>query len=352
MPTPTTWSAAIRAERACPPPRPLTAPETDMTAQCSLLARRALLALPLICAAGALAQPAAGVVRFVVPFPAGGVTDQVARIVAEAMARPLGQTLIVDNRPGAGGRIGIDAVLKAPADGSVWLFTNSSYGILPVIDPKVAFDPTRDLVPVSMIGSYGLQIVTRKDMPAASLSAFIAHARQNPGKLSYGSAGMGSGAHFAGEYFKSLTGTYLVHIPYKSTSAALADVAGGLLDLTFDAAAKPLIDAGRVKLLAVTGDKRDPRFPNTPTAQEAGLPPFAAMQSWLGLLAPAGTPAAMVERFNAAASAAVAEPGVQRRLADLGVLAQGGPASRLGNAIGEDLRLYRDIASQARLRFD
>ena len=133
---------------------------------------------------------------------------------------------------------------------------------------------------------------------------------------------------------------------------ALADVAGGLLDLTFDAAAKPLIDAGRVKLLAVTGDKRDPRFPNTPTAQEAGLPPFAAMQSWLGLLAPAGTPAAMVERFNAAASAAVAEPGVQRRLADLGVLAQGGPASRLGNAIGEDLRLYRDIASQARLRFD
>lgn len=315
------------------------------------LLRRGLLCTALL-AVTSLAHAQTGIVKVVVPFPAGGVTDQAARILIEKMGPQLGQTLIIENRPGAGSRLGIDQVMKSPADGMTLLFTNTSFSIMPVVDPKAGFDPAKAFEPVALCATYSLQMVTSTRVPANTLPEFVAYAKKNPGKLSYGSAGVGSGTHFAGEFFKALTGTYLVHIPYKSTSGALNDVAGGQLELAIDGAAKPLIDGGRVKLLAVTGDKRDPRFPNTPTAQEAGLPPFAAMQSWLGLLAPAGTPAAMVERFNAAASAAVAEPGVQRRLADLGVLAQGGPASRLGNAIGEDLRLYRDIASQARLRFD
>jgi len=314
-------------------------------------ARRALLACALFAAAG-LAQAQPNVTKIVVPFPPGGVTDQAARILAESMGRSLGQTFIVDNRPGAGSRIGVEAVVKAPADGGTLLFTNSSYSILPVVDPKVPFDPAKALAPISMTATYGLQMVVRKDLPVGTLQEFIAYARAHPGQLSYGSAGVGSGTHFAGEYFKALTGTHLVHIPYKSTTGALADVAGGLLDFAMDAAAKPLVDAGKVKLLAVTGDRRDPRFPDTPTAPEAGLKEFAAMQSWVGLLAPAGTPQALVDRLNAAAAAAAADPAVQKRLADLGLVPRGGPAAKLEAAIRDELVLYRKIATQAKLRFD
>jgi tripartite-type tricarboxylate transporter receptor subunit TctC len=314
------------------------------------IARRSLLAVALAAAAG-LAQAQVNVTKIVVPFPAGGITDQVARIVSEHMARQLGETFVIENRPGAGSRIGVDAVIKAPPDGRTLLFTNPSYSILPVVDPKAGFDPEKALAPVSLSAVYGLQIVTRKDIPAATLQEFIAYAKKNPGKLSYGSAGMGSGSHFAGEYFKSLTGTFLVHIPYKSTTGALNDVAGGLVDLAFDASSKPLVDAGKVKLLAVTSEKRDPRFPGTPTAAQAGLKPFT-LQSWVGLLAPAGTPQSIVDRLSTAAAAAVADPSVQKRLAELGMEAEGGPAARLGAMIHEDAVLYRGIAKQSRLTFD
>lgn len=312
--------------------------------------RRTILAAALAVAAG-LAQAQPNVTKIVVPFPAGGVTDQVARIVAERMGQELGQTFIVDNRPGAGGRLGIDAVVKAQADGSTLLFTNSSYSILPVIDPKVPFDPVKALTPVSMSATYGLQIVAKKDIPANSLPEFIAYEKKHPGKLSYGSAGVGSGAHFAGAYLNALTGTHLTHVPYKSTSAALNDVAGGVLDLAFDASTKPLVDAGRVKLLAVTGAKRDPRFPNTPTAAEQGFKSFV-MASWVGLLAPAGTPKPVLEKLNKAASAAVADPGVQKRLTELGLQAEGGSAQRLEGAIKDELVLYQRIATEAKLQFE
>lgn len=311
--------------------------------------RRALLAASLAAAAG-LAQAQANVVKVVVPFPAGGVTDQAARLVAEKMSQQLGQTIIVENRPGAGSRLGVDAVAKAPADGSVLLFTNSSFSFLPIIDEKLP-DPTKALAPVGMAATYGLQVVTATRLPVNTLPEFIAYAKKNPGKLSYGSAGVGSGTHFAGEYFKALSGTFLVHIPYKSTTGALNDVAGGQLDLAFDGAAKPLIDAGRVKLLAVTGEKRDPRFPSTPTAVEAGLKGFV-QQSWVGILVPAATPATVVERLNKAAGAAVADAGVQKRFAEMGLQAQGGAATRLGEEIRAELALNRKIAADAKLRFE
>lgn len=314
--------------------------------------RRVVVFAAALAAAAGFAHAQPHIIKMVVPFPAGGVTDQAARVIAESMGRQLGQTIIIENRPGAGSRIGVDAVVKAPADGNTLLFTNSSYSILPVVDPKVPFDPLKALAPVSMSATFGLQIVTRKDIPANTLQEFIAYAKKNPGKLSYGSAGVGSGAHFAGEYFKSLTGTSLVHIPYKSTSAALADVAGGQLDLAFDASAKPLVDAGQVKLLAVTGNKRDPRFPDTPTAPEAGLKEFSAMYSWIGVLAPAATPQPVLEKLQKAAAMAAADPVVQKRFAELGLQAEGGPASRLGSAIREDLLVYRKIATQAKLQFD
>lgn len=291
------------------------------------------------------------VIKMVVPFPAGGVTDQAARIVAEKMGQQLGQTIVIDNRPGAGGRIGTETVLKAPGDGTTLLFTNSSYSILPVVDPKAPYDPLKSLAPISMSATYSLQVVTSTKIPVNTLSEFIAYAKKRPGALSYGSAGVGSGTHFAGEFFKSLTGAFLVHIPYKSTTGALNDVAAGLLDFAIDGAAKPLADSGRVKLLAVTGNKRDPRLPNVPTAAEAGLPPFVLV-SWVGVLAPATTPASLVERLNAAANAAVADPAVQKRFADMGLLNQGGATSRLAQTIEDELKLHQRIAAQAKLKFD
>lgn len=290
-------------------------------------------------------------IKVVVPFPAGGVTDQAARVVSDKVATLLGQTVVVDNRPGAGGRIGVDAVVKAAPDGNTWLFTNTSYSILPVTDAKAGYDPQRSLAPVNLVATYGLQVVTGQGVPANTLGEFIAHARKQPGRFSYGSAGMGSGSHFAGEYFKSLTKTHLVHIPYKSTTGALTDVAGGQLELAFDASAAPLIASGRVKLLAVTSAQRDARFPNTPTAQEAGLRDFV-LQSWVGYLAPVGLPSLAMERFSRAVAEALKDPSVAKRLVDMGLQIQGQGATAFGEAIAGDMQLYRRIAQDANLRFD
>jgi tripartite-type tricarboxylate transporter receptor subunit TctC len=267
------------------------------------------------------------------------------------MGRQLGQVIIIDNKPGAGSRLGVEAVIKAAPDGNTLLFTNTSYSILPVVDPKISFDPAKALAPVSMTATYGLQVVTKKDLPATTLAEFIAYARKNPGKLSYGSAGMGSGSHFAGEYFKSLTGTFLVHIPYRSTAGALNDVAGGQLDVAFDASAKPLVEAGHVKLLAVTGRQRDPRFPATQTAVEAGVTAFV-LESWVGLLAPATTPQPVLEKLNKAAAAALADPAVHKRFAELGLRPEGGTSARFADAIRDDLALYRRIAKESKLQFE
>ena len=306
--------------------------------------------IALACSAAAQAADQA-VLRIVVPFPAGGVTDQTARIVAAQMAKELGRTVIVDNRPGAGSRLGTDAVFKAPPDGNTLLFTNSSFSILPVIDPNAAWQRPNSFVPLSMTASYGLQVVVSKQVPVKTLPEFIAYARQRPGKLSYGSSGIGSGSHFAGEYFKSLTGTFLVHIPYKSTVDAVRDVAGGAVDLAFDAAAKPAIDAGRVTLLAVTSDRRDPRFPATPTAAEAGLKPFV-LTSWVGLLAPPGLPDDIAAALNRAADLSRADTSVQKRLEEAGLQAQGGAPSKLAAMIKDEAKLYRRIADDARLKFE
>lgn len=289
-------------------------------------------------------------VRIVVPFPAGGVTDLAARAVAERMAHALAQPVIVENRPGGGSRIGSGTVMRATPDGATLLFTNSSYAILPITDEEASYNPTTALAPVALVGSYSLSVVVSTRLPVHTLAEFIAHARKNPGQLNYGSAGKGSGAHFAGEFFQRLTGTQMVHVPYKSTSAALIDVASGVLDLSFDATAKPYADAGKVKIIAVTGSHRDPRLPKVPTASEGGLQDFV-LGSWLGLFAPVGTPAQVMERLNQAVHAALADPALARQMADLGITPGTGSASALASSLQQDGVLYRRIASEARLKF-
>lgn len=289
-------------------------------------------------------------VRIVVPFPAGGVTDLAARAVAERMAHALAQPVIVENRPGGGSRIGSGAVMRATPDGATLLFTNSSYAILPLTDEEARYNPTTALAPIALAGSYSLSMVVSTRLPVNTLAEFIAHARKHPGQLSYGSAGLGSGAHFAGEFLQRQTGTEMVHVPYKSTSAALIDVASGVLDLTFDATAKAYADAGKVNIVAVTGSHRDPRLPHIPTASEGGLKDFVLV-SWLGLFAPVGTPAPVVDRLNKAVHTALTDPALVRQMADLGITPGNGSASALANTLQQDGVLYRRIASEARLKF-
>lgn len=300
--------------------------------------------------AAASAQSSANVIKVVVPFVAGGITDQVARGVLDRVSKSLAQTLVIENRPGAGSRIGSETVMRADPDGTTLLFTNPSYSILPITDTAVKYDPVKALAPVALVGTYGLPVVVSNRLPVNTLGEFIAHARKHPGQLSYGSAGMGSGAHFAGEFFQSLTGTEMFHVPYKSTAAAIIDVAGGVLDLTFDATAKSYADAGKVKIVAVTGKHRDPRLPLVPTAAESGLKDLV-LGSWLGLFAPVGTPAAVVERLNKAVNAALADPGLVKQMEDLGITASSGSPSALASAVQQDMVLYRRIASDAKLTF-
>lgn len=299
----------------------------------------------------AAAQPASPILRLVVPFPAGGVTDLAARSLAERLGPALGQTVVVENRPGGGSRIGTDAVMKAAPDGQTLLFTNTSYAILPIADPTAKYDPEHGLAPVGLLATYGLSLVVANTLPVKTLPELVTYARSHPDKLSYGSSGPGSGTHFLGEYFKSVTGTSIVHIPYRSTVGALNDVAGGLLDIAFDATAKAYAEAGKVRILAVTGAQRDPRLPSVPTAVEAGLKDFTIV-SWIGLLAPPATSAPTVDRLNAALNQALAEPVLRQRLREMGLSPEGGDAARMLTQVREDVRLHRQIAERARLRFD
>lgn len=298
----------------------------------------------------ALAQSGANVIKVVVPFVAGGITDQVARGVLDRVSKSLALTMVIENRPGAGSRIGSETIMRADPDGMTLLFTNPSYTILPITDSTVKYDPVKALMPVALVGTYGLPVVVSARLPVNTLGEFIAHARKNPGQLSYGSAGMGSGAHFAGEFFQRLTGTEMVHVPYKSTSAAIIDVAGGVLDLTFDATAKSYADAGKVKIIAVTGKHRDPRLPGVPTAAESGLKEYV-LSSWLGLFAPPGTPAPLLEKLNKAVNAALADPTLVKQLEDLGITAAGGPPAALATSVQQDMTVYRRIATEAKLTF-
>ncbi|MDM0059145.1 Bug family tripartite tricarboxylate transporter substrate binding protein [Variovorax fucosicus] len=294
---------------------------------------------------------AAEVIRVVVPYAAGGITDIGARIICEQLGQVLGQSVIVENRPGGGTRIGTSTVFAAKPDGNTLLLTNIAYSILPLVDPAVKYDAVRAAAPVGIASVYPIAIVVNAALPVKTLGEFVAYARKNPGKLSYGSAGPGSGAHLGGELFKALTGTYLVHIPYRSTASALTEVAAGRIDLTFDATAIELAKTGKVRILAVSGTERDPRMPDVPTVAEAGLKGMET-SSWLGLFAPLGTPPPVIERLNQALNVAVQNEGLKARFRELGMLPRSGPPSLLIDQVRHDTQLYQRVIQEAKLKFE
>jgi tripartite-type tricarboxylate transporter receptor subunit TctC len=258
-------------------------------------------------------------IRMIVNFPAGGVADVVARAVAPGLGEAIGQQLVIENRPGAGGNIGADAVAKAPADGYTLLMSSGgTISINPSLYSKMPFDPAKDLQPVAAAARVLVFLVMRPDLPSKDIKSFIDYARANPGKLSYGSPGNGSSPHLAGEMFKSAAKLFAIHIPYRGAAPALTDLLGNQLDFMFDPGiGLTYVRSGKLRLLAVGSPKRSPLFPDVPTLDEAGLKGFDA-DSMFGFYAPAGVPQDIVTRLNREINRQLQTPAIRDRVAALG----------------------------------
>ncbi len=260
----------------------------------------------IVTALAALAMPASAQtwptkpVKIVVPFGPGGPADVYARIVAQGLTESFKQQFIIDNKPGAGALIGTEVVAKAPADGYTLLMMSNTHTVNETLFAKRPYELMRDLTPVAPVNSSDLVMVVHPSVPAKTLQEFIALAKAQPGKLSYASSGPGTPYHMAGELFKSMSGTDILHIPHKGSAEARNDVMGGHVQMMFDAvtAMKGSIDAGEVRALATTGLQRSSVMPNVPTVNESGVPGYEAT-IWLGIMAPKGTPKEIVDRLNA-----------------------------------------------------
>jgi tripartite-type tricarboxylate transporter receptor subunit TctC len=260
-------------------------------------------------------------IRLIAPFPPGGTTDVVCRIVAQKLTEALGRQVVVENRPGASGNIGHEVVAKASPDGYTLLLT--SKGALvnnPLMYKRIPFDPYQDFAPVSVVATAGPVLVIHPSVPARSVKDLIALAKARPGQLNFGSGGNGTTAHIVGEVFKAATGINIVHIPYKGGGVAVADVVAGQIEMSFSdmVPAVPQVKAGRLRALAVTTERRSSALPDVPTMAEAGVKePFP--QTWWAIAAPKGTPAPIINRLNAEIGQIMKLPDVQEKYAGLGV---------------------------------
>jgi tripartite-type tricarboxylate transporter receptor subunit TctC len=279
----------------------------------------------LIAAIAAVASPAAAQswptkpVKIVVPFGPGGPADVYARILGQALSEVLGQQFVIDNRPGAGAVIGTEIAAKAPPDGYTLLMMSNTHTTNETLLDNKPYVLMRDLVAVAPVNSSDLVMVVHPSVQAKTLQEFIALAKANPGKLAYASSGPGTPYHMAGELFKAMTGTDILHVPHKGSAEARNDVMGGHVQMMFDAvtAMKGSIDAGQVRALATTGEKRSAVLPDVPTVSEAGVPGYEAT-IWLGIMAPKGTPTEIVDRLNAEIARIVAKPAIREAWAKQG----------------------------------
>ena len=289
---------------------------------------RAILAASILgCAFGAaVAQPyPAKPVRWVSPWPPGGANDIFSRAIAKKLAEAFGQPVVVENRPGAAGAIGTEAVAKAPADGYVLTLGSSpTHAIAPSLNPNLPYDPLRDFEAVTLVAVVPNVLVVNPSLPVTSVRELIALAKQRPGTLNFASAGNGTSQHLSAELFKVMAGVNMVHIPYKGTAPALAELLAGQVQLAFDniPALLPHIQAGRLRALAVTPATRSVSLPDLPTVAEAGLPGYDA-SVWYGVFVPAGTPRPVVQRLHAEIARALAAPDLKGRMAAMGAEVSG-----------------------------
>lgn len=283
------------------------------------------------CAAALALAGAAGLVQaqafpsrpitIVIPFPPGGISDNSTRVIAQKAAAGLGQPIVIENRPGAGGQIGADVVKNAKPDGhTLYLANIGSHGINQSLYSKLSYDPMKDFEPVTILFSSPTLVVVPAGSPAKSMAELIAYAKTKPGKAAYGSQSIGSGGHLSGEIVKMKNGLDLVHVPYKGSAPVLTDLVAGRIDFLFDpiTTALPFVKDGKLRALAITADKRSPLIPDVPTLRELGYVGYD-VNPWFGLAAPAGTPRPVIDRLNAEFAKAAKDPEVVKRLADQGI---------------------------------
>ncbi|ULR91019.1 tripartite tricarboxylate transporter substrate binding protein [Comamonas sp. B21-038] len=287
-------------------------------------------------------------VRVVVGFSAGGTTDVVARIMAKELTAELGQSFVVDNKPGAGSNIATEQVARAENDGYTLLFVAVTSAINQTLYPKVRFDLEKDFAPVALGAKVPNVLVVNPSVPANNVQELIAFAKANPDKVSYASSGSGTSIHMAGELFKLRTGLKTQHIPYKGSSPALTDLMAGQVQFMFDnmPSAWPHVKAGKLKALAVTTTKRSPAAPDLPTMEESGIKPFD-VSSWFGLIAPAGTPPEVVAKLNAAMNRAFDKPQVKEAYEKLGAVAEKNTPEQFGAFIKSEVAAWAPVVKSS-----
>jgi tripartite-type tricarboxylate transporter receptor subunit TctC len=298
-------------------------------------------------------------VRVVVPFAPGGTTDILARALAPELGKAFGQSFIVENKPGAGGNTGADLVAKSPPDGYTLLMgTVGTHAINPALYPKMPYDSVKDFVPISLVAGVPNVLVINPARAAAAkitdVKSLIAYAKANPGKLNMASSGNGTSIHLSGELFKSMTGTYMLHFPYRGSGPALLDLIGGTMDVMFDnlPSALPQIKAGKLTALAVTSGERSAALPDVPTIAEAGPVKGYEASSWFGLLAPAGTPPDIVNRLQQETAKALATPGLKERLLSQGAIPGGNTPAQFAQFIASESRKWAQVVKTSGAKVD
>ncbi|HEX2724394.1 MAG TPA: tripartite tricarboxylate transporter substrate binding protein [Beijerinckiaceae bacterium] len=282
-------------------------------------------------------------IRWIVPYPPAGTTDVLARIMGDYLSRKMGQQFIIDNRPGAGNNIGTEAVVSAPPDGYTVLLVNPANGINATLYKKLPFNFIRDIAPIGGLIRVPNVMEINPDVPAKTVAEFIAYAKANPGKINMASSGLGTSVHLSGELFKAMTGVQMVHVPYRGAGPALTDLMTGQVHVLFDNLPSSVehIRAGKLRALAVTTDKPTPALPGVPTVAET-VPGYEA-SAWFGMGAPKDTPRPIIERLNREINAALRDPEMQKKLADLGGTIMPGTPEDFGKVIAEETEKWRKV---------
>lgn len=319
--------------------------------------RRRIFTLALLGTAmvGVHAQQGGGkTLKLIVPFPPGGNVDMSARILAPELSRELGLVIVIENRAGAGGTLGLDAVAKAAPDGlTLGVASPINHLAAPSLYPKLPYDSIRDFSPVGLIASVPMVLVVGSSSPAKSVADLLALARKRKGELTMASAGSGSGNHIVGELFQDASGLSFMHVPYKGSAPANTDLAGGHVDLHFDqlSSVLPLLQGGRLRALAVTTSKRSALLPDVPTLAESGVPGFDASTT-LGLVLPGKAAPELVKRYNAALEAVLARPAVREQFARLGAEVRSGTVAAYASFISEEIQRTAKIVRSAKITLD
>ncbi len=324
----------------------LTQPRPMKLTSALLLAAASLFAPAVLAQAAYPNRP----IRLVVPFPAGGATDIFARAVSQKLGERLNTTIVVDNKPGAGGTIGSDIVAKATPDGyTLLLATSSTHSIGPSFGGKLPYDAVADFTPISHVGNAPSIMLVPNTSPAKTVKEWVDYARKNPGKLNYASSGNGTVVHLGTEYFKAQAGLFLVHIPYRGTALAIPDLVSGKVDVLFDSlpSGLPHVNQGRLRALGITSAKRSPLLPNLPAISET-VPGYETV-TWFGLYGPKGLPADLVARLNAGINQALQDADVKDRLARLGIEPVGGTPAQFAAMANADRAKWKKIIDERKI---